>query len=123
MPIVKANENMLAPQSWGHLHGFPMNADVGAHVGSNPQYMYPQPQFYDYYAPPDLLSFDQHSHQDQPLYERHASMGGHLSNVQAEQAVVTKITQCMQNPLSYVNAVIGESGANKAICVVLVALL
>ncbi|XWS76302.1 hypothetical protein CRYUN_Cryun01aG0164100 [Craigia yunnanensis] len=89
MPNVRANQNMLTPQTWGHLHVFQMNADGGAHVGSNPQYMYPQSQF-DNYALPGLCSFDNHYHQGLPVYGRHASMGGHSSNVQAIKSVATK---------------------------------
>ncbi|XWS36385.1 hypothetical protein CRYUN_Cryun20dG0080800 [Craigia yunnanensis] len=91
MPNVIANQNMVTPQSWGHLHGFPMNADAVAHVGSNPQYMHPQSQFDDFYAPHDLPLFDKHSRQSPPVYGRHASMGGHSSNVQAKQSIVTKV--------------------------------
>ncbi|KAK8693962.1 hypothetical protein V6N13_071528 [Hibiscus sabdariffa] len=83
------------PQSQHHLHGFPTHADSGAHVGSKPQYMR--------YEPDDLLLYDENSYLDLPVYEKHASMGGHSSNVHAKH---------MQIPSSYANAVIGTSGAN-----------
>ena len=79
MPNLEVNQNMLTPQPWGHLHG-------GAHVGYNPQYMHPQPRIDVYYAP--QVSF-YNQHQGPPVYGWQASMGSHLSNVQAIQSVAS----------------------------------
>ncbi|KAK8565330.1 hypothetical protein V6N12_058896 [Hibiscus sabdariffa] len=72
----RANQNMIMPQSQHHLHGFLTHADSGAHVGSKPQYMR--------YEPHDLLLYDENSYLGLPVYGKHASMGGHSSNVQAK---------------------------------------
>ncbi|KAH1081412.1 hypothetical protein J1N35_021173 [Gossypium stocksii] len=111
MQNVSANQNMVVPLSQHHLHGSPV-ADSEALLGSKPKYMYPESQFDDCYEPHELPLHDKNSYQGPPLYGKHGSMGGHASNVQAKQSVVTKIIQRMQIPLSYANAVIGTSGAN-----------
>ncbi|TYI00613.1 hypothetical protein ES332_A11G145900v1 [Gossypium tomentosum] len=111
MQNVSANQNMVVLQSQHHLHGSPI-ADSEALLGSKPKYMYPESQFDDFYEPHELPLHDKNSYQGPALYGKHGSMGGHASNVQAKQSVVTKIIQHMQIPLSYANAVIGISGAN-----------
>ncbi|KAB2056929.1 hypothetical protein ES319_A11G137600v1 [Gossypium barbadense] len=111
MQNVSVNQNMVVLQSQHHLHGSPI-ADSEALLGSKPKYMYPESQFDDFYEPHELPLHDKNSYQGPALYGKHGSMGGHASNVQAKQSVVTKIIQHMQIPLSYANAVIGTSGAN-----------
>ena len=104
MPNLEVNQNMLTPQPWGHLHG-------GAHVGYNPQYMHPQPRIDVYYAPPgaDQLSF-YNQHQGPLVYGRQASMGSHLSNVQAIQSVATQVHSSCFN-LSFLSE-LGETCIN-----------
>ncbi|RDX82227.1 Flowering locus K-likey domain protein, partial [Mucuna pruriens] len=74
----------------------------------------PLSHHYDsYYPPTELPPMDKHHHQGpSPVYARDASMGIHSSTAQPQQSVVTKVTQHMQIPLSYADAVIGASGSN-----------
>ncbi|CAK9143798.1 unnamed protein product [Ilex paraguariensis] len=112
MPNARTNQNMPPPQSWGGPpQGFPMNAGGGPGFAPNPQYMPPPRQFDNYYPSADMPPLDRQPPQGPPAYGRDASMGAHAS-VQPQQSMVTKVSQNMQIPLSYADAVIGTSGAN-----------
>ncbi|CAL5425130.1 unnamed protein product [Camellia sinensis] len=119
MPNAQANQNIPPHQTWGPPpQGFPMNAGVGPGFMPNPQYMPPPRQFDNYYPPADMPPLDKQPRQGPPAYGRDASMGVHTTiAAPAQQSVVTKcsgstVTQTMQIPLSYADAVIGNSGAN-----------
>ncbi|GLT42357.1 hypothetical protein SLA2020_163600 [Shorea laevis] len=111
MPKARANQITPMPESWVPL-GFDMNPDDQPGFGPNTQFIQPPTQFGNYHANHGQPSFDMYPHQDAPAYGRDHSIGAHLSNVQAQQSVVTKVTKDMQISLSYADAVIGPSGAN-----------
>ncbi|KAJ8759421.1 hypothetical protein K2173_006943 [Erythroxylum novogranatense] len=100
-------------QSWGPPQGLPPNAG-GPGFGSNAQYMPPSRQMDSYYPPTDLPPpMEKQPHQGISAYGREAPMGVHgSSNTQAPPSMITQITQQMQIPLSYADAVIGTAGAN-----------
>ncbi|OVA14684.1 K Homology domain [Macleaya cordata] len=112
MPNSQMEQNMPA-QSWGPPQGFPQNAGGGPGFGVNPHYMMP-PQQHDNYYPPtaDFPPMDRQPHQGLSTYGREPTMGAQSSTNQAPQSVVTQITQHMQVPLSYADAVIGTAGSN-----------
>ncbi|KAE8711633.1 putative ankyrin repeat-containing protein [Hibiscus syriacus] len=68
-----------------HLQGVPPNANVGAGYGHNPQYIPPPRQLDNYYPSADILIW----------------RSSHI-----------RVTQQMQIPLSYADAVIGTAGAS-----------
>ncbi|GKU86352.1 hypothetical protein SLEP1_g888 [Rubroshorea leprosula] len=111
MPKARANQITPMPESWVPL-GFDMNPDDQPGFGPNTLFIQPPTQFGNYYANHGQPSFDMYPHQDPTAYGRDHSTGGHLSNVQAQESVVTKVTKNMQISLSYADAVIGPSGAN-----------
>ncbi|KAF8394327.1 hypothetical protein HHK36_020535 [Tetracentron sinense] len=113
MPNSQMEQNMAPHQSWGPPQGFPPNAGGGPGYGPNPPYMPPPRQHDNYYPPTDLPSLDKPPHQGLSLYGRDVSMGIHSStNAQPPSSMVTQVTQHMQIPLSYADAVIGTAGAN-----------
>ncbi|XP_027363607.1 flowering locus K homology domain-like isoform X2 [Abrus precatorius] len=115
-PDVRGNQNVPPHQPWGPPpQGFPAPGSGGGPAfPPNPQYNMPPSHNYDtYYPPADMPPMDKHLHQGPPpAYARDASMGIHSSSTQPQQSVVTKVTQHMQIPLSYADAVIGASGTN-----------
>ncbi|XP_016513880.2 flowering locus K homology domain [Nicotiana tabacum] len=112
MPNARAHQNMPPPgptEPWGPPpSSFPMSVG-GPGFGANPQYMAPPRQF-DNYFPRGDMPLDMQPHPG-PLYGRDASVGSH-ANVQPQQSIVSKVTQNIQIPLSYADAVIGASGSN-----------
>ncbi|XP_071738198.1 flowering locus K homology domain-like [Rutidosis leptorrhynchoides] len=108
MSNARPNQEMGAPQPWGPPPSFPMNAAGGP--GFRPtQYMPPQHQFDNYYPPP----MDKQPRQPPPSYGRDLPGGpAPTATMQPQQSIVTKVSQNMQVPLTYADAVIGTSGAN-----------
>ncbi|XP_071715701.1 flowering locus K homology domain-like isoform X2 [Rutidosis leptorrhynchoides] len=109
MANARTNQEMAAPQSWGPPPNFSMNAAGGP--GFRPtQYMPPQHQFDNYYPPPPM---DKQPRQPPPSYGRDP-LGGPAptATMQPQPSIVTKVSQNMQVPLTYADAVIGTSGAN-----------
>ncbi|WMV36206.1 hypothetical protein MTR67_029591 [Solanum verrucosum] len=113
MPNAHAHQNMPPPgptQPWGPPpSSFPMSAG-GPGYGANHQYMPPPRQFDNYFPRVDMHQ-DKQPHQGPPVYGRDASVGAH-GNAQPQQSIVSKVTQNIQIPLSYADAVIGASGSN-----------
>ncbi|KZV24786.1 KH domain-containing protein-like [Dorcoceras hygrometricum] len=109
-PNPRANRNMPPSQSWGPPPPvFPMNP--GGHgYGSNLPYMTQQPRQYDDYYPP--MDMDKQPRTGPHSYNRDMTKGAYPNNVQPQQAVIAKVTQNTQIPLSYADAVIGVNGAN-----------
>lgn len=103
-------ENIPPPQHWGPPQGLPPNPGFGP----NQPFMPPQRQFDSYYPPPsELPPIEKQPHQGISAYGRDATMGAHPpSNSQPAQTVITQVTQQMQIPLSYADAVIGTAGTN-----------
>ncbi|XP_073051329.1 flowering locus K homology domain-like [Primulina eburnea] len=110
MPNPRANRNMPPSQSWGPPPPvFPMNP--GGHgYGSNPPFMTQQSRQYDDYYPP--MEMEKQPRSGPHSYGRDMTKGAYSNNVQPQQAVIAKVTQNTQIPLSYADAVIGLNGAN-----------
>ncbi|XVF42220.1 hypothetical protein PTKIN_Ptkin01aG0343000 [Pterospermum kingtungense] len=107
-------DHMPPHQSWGPPQGVPPNASGSAGFGHNPQYMPPPRQLDNYYPPADMPSMEKQPHQGISAYGREAPMGAHhaSSNPQTAPSMITQVTQQMQVPLSYADAVIGTAGAS-----------
>ncbi|OIT30792.1 PREDICTED: flowering locus K homology domain [Nicotiana attenuata] len=124
-------EHMPPPQSWGPPpQAFPPSAAGGPGYGSNPHFMPPPSRQHDsYYPPADMPPSRQHDsyyapvdmppplekqpHQGISAYGREAPMSMHSSsNNTTAPSLITQITQHMQIPLSYADAVIGTNGAS-----------
>ncbi|KAL3328546.1 hypothetical protein AABB24_035936 [Solanum stoloniferum] len=116
MPNAQSNQNRppAGPtQSWAPPpSSFPGSAGGGSGFGPNSQYMSPARQFDNYFPPVDMPPLEKKRRQGPSPYSRDASMGTYGTNVQTQQSMVTKVTQNMQIPLSYADAVIGTSGSN-----------
>ncbi|XP_077241498.1 flowering locus K homology domain-like [Tasmannia lanceolata] len=109
MPNSQMEPNM-PPPSWGHSQG-PPNAGAPG-FGNNSQFLPPR-QHDGYYPPSEFPPLDQQPHQGLSLYGRDTPMGFHSSaNAQAPPPMITQVSQQMQIPLSYADAVIGTGGAN-----------
>ncbi|KAF8017826.1 hypothetical protein BT93_H2892 [Corymbia citriodora subsp. variegata] len=107
-------EHMPPHQSWGPPPGLPPNAGGGPGFGHNSQYMPPPRQLDSYYPPPELPPpVEPQSHQGISAYGRDIPVGMHApSNAQSAPSMIKQITQQMQIPLSYADAVIGSAGSS-----------
>ncbi|KAG0466929.1 hypothetical protein HPP92_018509 [Vanilla planifolia] len=107
-------EHSVPPsQSWGHHpQGLPPSAAASGY-GSNPQYIPPRPHD-SYYLQHDLPPLEKPPHHGISTYGRDPPpMGIHSSvNPQPTPEIVAQVTQHMQIPLSYADAVIGAAGTN-----------
>ncbi|KAH7277288.1 hypothetical protein KP509_39G044000 [Ceratopteris richardii] len=94
----------------GGSHYGPSSAGSG--LGSASHYSTPSFQHESYYPP--AANFDSQSHHHGlSMYGRDPGFGGISSQLSAPPApVITQVTQKMQIPLSYADAIIGTSGAN-----------
>lgn len=104
----------MPPQPWGPPHGFPPSASGPHGYGPNPGYMPPPPRQLDNYYPPAEMPPppDRQPHQGISAYGREPPIGVHASsNAQPAQSMITQVTQHMQIPLLYADAVIGANGA------------
>ncbi|CAN1176662.1 Flowering locus K homology domain [Linum perenne] len=103
-------------QSWGPPQGLPPPAGGApgyGHNPHNPQFMPPPRQADNYYPPADMpLPMEKQPHQGISAYGREAPMGGHGSSNPQAPSMITQITQQMQVPLAYADAVIGTGGAS-----------
>ncbi|OIV91355.1 hypothetical protein TanjilG_01973 [Lupinus angustifolius] len=115
---VRVNQNSAPHQPHHRPWGPPPRQEFPAPSGGsafapNPQFMPPSHNYDNYYPPTDLPPMDKHLHQGPPpAYSRDPSTGIHSSSAPPQQSVATKVTQHMQIPLSYADAVIGASGSN-----------
>eukprot|EP00262_Sarcandra_glabra_P002820 TRINITY_DN131_c0_g1_i1.p1 TRINITY_DN131_c0_g1~~TRINITY_DN131_c0_g1_i1.p1 ORF type:complete len:487 (-),score=101.89 TRINITY_DN131_c0_g1_i1:278-1609(-) len=108
-PNPHMEQNMPPHPSWGHPQGHPSAGGSG--FGNNPQYMPPrQPDHY--YPPSEFPPLDKPPHQGSSMYGREAPMGVHPSTNAPPPPIITQVTQQMQIPLSYADAVIGTAGAS-----------
>ncbi|XP_021742195.1 flowering locus K homology domain-like isoform X3 [Chenopodium quinoa] len=101
----------MPPQPWGPPHGLPPSGGGGhGGYGSGMQYMPPPRQLDNYYPPADMAPPpDRQPHQGISAYGREPQMGVHgASNAQSTPSM---ITQHMQVPLLYADAVIGTNGS------------
>lgn len=99
---------------WGVPQGPPPNMGGGHGFGHNSQYMPPPRQVDSYYPPPEIPPpLEKQPHQGISAYGRDAPMGMHpSSNAQSQPSMITQLTQQMQIPLLYADAVIGTAGAS-----------
>uniref|UniRef100_A0A1D1XP87 Poly(RC)-binding protein 1 n=1 Tax=Anthurium amnicola TaxID=1678845 RepID=A0A1D1XP87_9ARAE len=112
MPNVRMEQNMPPPQPWGPPQGPPPSVG-GAGYGGNPPFM--PPRVHDnFYPPSDLPPMDKQPYHGVSAYGREAPPTGvhSSSNTQAPPSIITQVTQHMQIPLSYADAVIGTAGAS-----------
>ncbi|CAA0828637.1 Flowering locus K homology domain [Striga hermonthica] len=98
------------PQHWGPPQSFPQH---GPGYEPSPHFMPPPRQFDNYYPPADMQPPpEKQPHQGISAYGREAQMPVHSSSAQAASSVITQVTQQMQIPLSYADAVIGAQGSS-----------
>ncbi|XP_010416702.1 PREDICTED: flowering locus K homology domain [Camelina sativa] len=99
-------------QAWGPSQGHPPSGGGGGYGHNPPPYMQPPPRHDSYYPPPEMRQppMEKQPHQGISAYGREPSMNVHVSS--APPMVAQQITQQMQIPLSYADAVIGTSGSN-----------
>ncbi|XP_010550910.1 PREDICTED: flowering locus K homology domain isoform X2 [Tarenaya hassleriana] len=106
-------DHMPQHQPWGPPQGPPLNAGGGpGGYGHNPPpYMPPPPRHVDNYYPPEMRPppMEKQPHQGISAYGREPPMNVHVSSA---PSMVTQVTQQMQIPLSYADAVIGTSGSS-----------
>ncbi|KAK3019475.1 hypothetical protein RJ639_004874 [Escallonia herrerae] len=108
-------EHMPPHQPWGPPpHSFPPNPAGGPGYGASPHFMPPPRQADNYYQPADMPPpLEKQPHQGISAYGREAPMAAHASsNNQSMPSVITQVTQQMQIPLSYADAVIGTAGSS-----------
>uniref|UniRef100_A0ACD5XMM5 Uncharacterized protein n=1 Tax=Avena sativa TaxID=4498 RepID=A0ACD5XMM5_AVESA len=113
---VPREQPMPAPQQWGppppwsHPPNIPPS---GPTYGANQHFMPPRPQD-NYYPPPDVHPVEKQPHYGISSYGRDAHPTGAppSSGNQHLPHGSSQISQKMQVPLSYVDAVIGSAGAN-----------
>ncbi|XP_077224263.1 flowering locus K homology domain-like [Tasmannia lanceolata] len=113
VPSSQMESNMPHP-SWGHPQG-PRANTGGSGFGNNPQFMPPR-QHDNFYPPSDFPPLDKQPHQGLSVYGRDTPMGMGVHSSTNQQPppppIITQVTQHMQIPLSYADAVIGTAGAN-----------
>ncbi|CAH9113991.1 unnamed protein product [Cuscuta europaea] len=115
MQMPKPPVEYVPPQSWGPPpQAYHPNALGGPGYGSNPHFMPPSRQRDNYYPPADVPPpVERVPHQGISAYGRDTPLGVHAPpNSQSGSSVVTQITQQMQIPLSYADAVIGTNGSS-----------
>ncbi|XP_041991521.1 flowering locus K homology domain-like [Salvia splendens] len=111
MPSSHVEQHMPPAQPWGPPpQSFQPNAPSGPGYGASPRFMPPPRQFDNYYPPADMPPPEKQPHQGISTYGREGPM--HSSSSQPAPSVITQVTQQMQIPLSYADAVIGTQGAN-----------
>lgn len=114
-PNPQMERQMPLPQSWGPPpQAFPTNAAVGPGYGASPHFM-PAPRPIDSYYPPTEMpkQLEKQPHQGISTYGREAHVPVHATpTTQTAPSVITQVTQQMQIPLSYADAVIGTAGSN-----------
>eukprot|EP00252_Welwitschia_mirabilis_P014854 TRINITY_DN328_c0_g1_i1.p1 TRINITY_DN328_c0_g1~~TRINITY_DN328_c0_g1_i1.p1 ORF type:complete len:436 (+),score=99.40 TRINITY_DN328_c0_g1_i1:195-1502(+) len=110
-------EQNLPHQPWPHNPPNALPGGGSANLGNNSKYGPPIPQHDNYYPPADLPPPESHSHHGLTMYGREPpplGSGHAMSN--PPQPVIAQVTQRMQIPLSYADAVIGTNGANISYC-------
>ncbi|ONK76485.1 uncharacterized protein A4U43_C03F28570 [Asparagus officinalis] len=105
----QVQQNM--PQAWGPSHPQGPPNPAGPGFGGNPQFMPPRPHD-NFYPPPDLPSYEKTPHYGISTFGRDVPPMGPPSSTQHGQQLVNQVTQHMQVPISFADAVIGASGAN-----------
>ncbi|KAL3680274.1 hypothetical protein R1sor_023230 [Riccia sorocarpa] len=118
---VTASQSQQQPStgSWGgHSPANALPSNAGGPMGNNSHYggaSVPNDNMNYYQNPPEIHHHDtHHHHHGVSLYGRDPSIGSLSSSVAAPPPapVITQMTQHMQIPLSYADAIIGTAGAN-----------
>ncbi|KAG6520817.1 hypothetical protein ZIOFF_017878 [Zingiber officinale] len=110
LPNMHMEQNMPPLQHWGHPHGLPPSVG-GPGYGGNAQFI--PPRRHDNFYPADLPPVEKQPHRGISMYGQNApSTGVHSGPNQQPPTMISQVTQQMQIPLSYADAVIGEAGAN-----------
>ncbi|KAJ7973506.1 Flowering locus K-likey domain [Quillaja saponaria] len=108
-------EHMPPPQPWGPPQGVPSDVAGGPGYGAAPQYIPPPRQLDIYYQPAELPPpMETQPHHGISAFCKEPPMDVLATpNFQSAPSMVTvtQITQQMQIPLSYADAVIGAAGA------------
>lgn len=87
-------------------------SSAGPGLGGASHYSTPSFQHESYYPPADSYDSQSHHH-GVSIYGRDPTLGGINTQLSAPPApVITQVTQKMQIPLSYADAIIGTAGAN-----------
>ncbi|KAI3749476.1 hypothetical protein L2E82_20088 [Cichorium intybus] len=112
MPSARPNQEMAPPQPWAAPppQNFPVNTGGGGPGFRPTQFMPPQHQFDNYYPPPPMDK--QPQPQPQPVRQLPPSYPPLSASMAPQQSIVSKMSQNMQVPLTYADAVIGTSGTN-----------
>ncbi|KAG7576001.1 K Homology domain type 1 superfamily [Arabidopsis thaliana x Arabidopsis arenosa] len=99
-------------QAWGPPQGHAPSVGGGGYGHNPPPYMQPPPRHDSYYPPPEMRQppMEKQPHQGISAYGREPPMNVHVSS--APPMAAQQVTQQMQIPLSYADAVIGTSGSN-----------
>ncbi|KAJ8646473.1 hypothetical protein MRB53_008221 [Persea americana] len=113
LPNPHMDRNMPHPY-WGYPHGPPPNAGASG-FGGNTAFMPPGPplQHDNYYPSSDLSPLDKQLQQGLPAFGRDVPVGFNPSTKARAPPpqMISQVTQHMQIPLSYADAVIGTAGA------------
>ncbi|WOK97126.1 hypothetical protein Cni_G05834 [Canna indica] len=110
MSNIHMEQNMPPPQPWNHPQGLPPNAAIGSGYGGNSQYI---PRLHDnFYPPPEFPPVEKQPHHGISMYGQNGPPMGVHSSANQQAPPISQVTQHMQIPLSYADAVIGAAGAS-----------
>ncbi|GLJ31481.1 hypothetical protein SUGI_0631750 [Cryptomeria japonica] len=124
LPLYESNMSMAKPpqmeqnmpqQPWSHSHNSTLPSGGGG-LGNNSHYTPIAPQRDSYYPPSDLPPADTRSQHGLNMYGRDPALSSHSAANPQPAPVITQVTQQMQIPLSYADAVIGTAGSNISYC-------
>ncbi|KAH9322669.1 hypothetical protein KI387_017308, partial [Taxus chinensis] len=124
LPLYESNMSMAKPpqmeqnmpqQHWNHNHNTTLPSSGGS-LGNNSHYTPIAPQRDSYYPPSDLPPADTRSQHGLNMYGRDPALSSHSVSNPQPAPVITQVTQQMQIPLSYADAVIGTAGSNISYC-------
>ncbi|XP_057874009.2 flowering locus K homology domain [Cryptomeria japonica] len=105
-------EDNVPHHSWGLGQSSSLSSSGGSGLGNAYQYLPSSLHHESYYPSSDLPPLDSQSHHGLSVYGRDPSLGGSVVGNPPPAAVITQVTQHMQIPLSYADAIIGTAGSN-----------
>uniref|UniRef100_A0A0C9QSN5 TSA: Wollemia nobilis Ref_Wollemi_Transcript_11467_2001 transcribed RNA sequence n=1 Tax=Wollemia nobilis TaxID=56998 RepID=A0A0C9QSN5_9CONI len=109
-------EQNMPQQPWSHNQSNTL-ASGGGTLANSTRYTPSAPQRDSYYPPPDLAPpADTRSQHGLNMYGRDPALSSHSVANAPPAPLITQVTQQMQIPLSYADAVIGTAGANISYC-------
>eukprot|EP00252_Welwitschia_mirabilis_P003853 TRINITY_DN1392_c0_g1_i2.p1 TRINITY_DN1392_c0_g1~~TRINITY_DN1392_c0_g1_i2.p1 ORF type:complete len:220 (-),score=47.12 TRINITY_DN1392_c0_g1_i2:419-1078(-) len=110
-------EQNLPHQPWTHNQPSAFPGGGSGNFGNSSRYTSSVPQHDNYYPPSDLPPPEAHSHHGLSMYGREPPpLGSGHSMPSQPQPVISQVTQRLQIPLSYADAVIGTNGSNISYC-------